>query len=147
MKTMKTAAILLSLQEFLNACREQDLRMVICYADASGNPRMIWREDGAWLGSLDIAVNKAWTATAFSGPTSDGAMTTEALADMTQPGEPLYGLQNTNNNRVVIFGGGIPVYIDGRLHGSVGVSGSTVENDIAMAKIAVQSYLKASVGV
>jgi uncharacterized protein GlcG (DUF336 family) len=104
---------------------------------------MIWRETDAWLGSLEIAQSKAWTVIAFSGPTEDQALTTEKIATMTQPGQPLYGLQNTNQGKVVIFGGGIPIYIKGKLHGSIGVSGSTVEDDINLAQVAVAAYIEA----
>jgi len=57
--------------------------------------------EGAWLGSVDIAINRAFSSKSFLVPTQD-------LAEMTQPGQPLYGLEATNNGRVVIFGGGIP---------------------------------------
>lgn len=117
--------------------------MVICYADRHGHTIMIWRETDAWLGSLEIAQSKAWTAIAFSGPTEEEALTTEKIAEMTQPGKPLYGLQNTNQGKVVIFGGGIPIYIKGRLHGAIGVSGSTVDVDIEMAQAAVKAYIEA----
>jgi len=140
---MKTSAVFNSLRAFLEACREANKRMVICYADRAGHTIMIWRETGAWLGSLEIAQSKAWTAIAFSGPTEEGALTTEKIATMTQPGQPLYGLQNTNQGKVVIFGGGIPIYVKGKLHGSVGVSGSTVDDDIEFAQKAVDAYLAA----
>jgi uncharacterized protein GlcG (DUF336 family) len=140
---MKTPAIFHSLRTFLDACREANKRMVICYADRSGHTIMIWRETDAWLGSLEIAQSKAWTVIAFSGPTEDQALTTEKIATMTQPGQPLYGLQNTNQGKVVIFGGGIPIYIKGKLHGSIGVSGSTVEDDINLAQVAVAAYIEA----
>jgi uncharacterized protein GlcG (DUF336 family) len=140
---IKSSAILLSLQKFLAACRERQLCMVICYSDPWGGVRMLWREENAWLGSLDIAMNKAWTSIAFSGATEKEGMTTEALSKMSQPGESLYGIQNTNDGRVVIFGGGIPIYIKDTLHGAIGVSGSVVEDDVAMAQIAVDAYIDA----
>lgn len=140
---MKTAAVFHSLRTFLDACREAKKRMVICYADRHGHTIMIWRETDAWLGSLEIAQSKAWTAIAFSGPTEEEALTTEKIAEMTQPGQPLYGLQNTNQGKVVIFGGGIPIYVKGKLHGAIGVSGSTVEDDIKMAQTAVKAYVEA----
>jgi uncharacterized protein GlcG (DUF336 family) len=140
---MKTAAVFHSLRTFLDACREAKKRMVICYADRHGHTIMIWRETDAWLGSLEIAQSKAWTAIAFSGPTEEEALTTEKIAEMTQPGQPLYGLQNTNQGKIVIFGGGIPIYLKGKLHGAIGVSGSTVDVDVKMAKIAVEAYIEA----
>lgn len=140
---MKTSAIFHSLKTFLDACRKANKRMVICYADRSGHTIMIWRETDAWLGSLAIAQSKAWTAIAFSGPTEDQALTTEKIATMTHTGQPPYGFQNINQGKVAIFGGGIPIYINGKLHGSIGVSGSTVEDDVNFAQIAVDAYIEA----
>lgn len=139
---MKTASILHSLSVFLEAIRKDKKSLVICYADRSGHTQLLWRETDAWLGSLDVAQNKAWTAIAFSGTTKDSGLSTEALSKLTQPGESLFGLQNTNAGRVVIFGGGIPIYQDDKLVGSIGVSGSTVEDDIKYCEIAVQAYLE-----
>lgn len=140
---MKASAVLSSLQTVLSVCRERDFRPVICYKDAGGHTMLLWREIGAWLGSLDVAQNKAWTAVAFSGPESKNSMPTLSLAQLCQPGASLYGLQNTNEGRVVIFGGGVPVYVDNRLHGGIGVSGMQVEDDQIIADIAVASYLNA----
>lgn len=62
---------------------------------------------------------------------------------MAQPGEPLYGIQNTNQGRIVVFGGGIPVYLGGELAGAIGVSGSTVQDDIELAQVAVDALVEA----
>ena len=139
---MKRSRILTSLAAFLDETRADELRMVIAYVDTGGHVLCLWREPGAWLGSNDIAVNKAWTATAFSGPTEDEALPTDKLAQMAQPGGDLYGVQNTNQGKVVIFPGGLPVYEDGKLVGGIGVSGSTVENDLKYAQVALEAYLK-----
>jgi len=73
----------------------------IAVADAGGGLVAHVRMDGAWLGSVDIAINKAWTARAFD-------MSTEDLSHFTQSGQQGFGLNTTNDSRVVIFGGGIP---------------------------------------
>jgi uncharacterized protein GlcG (DUF336 family) len=141
---LNTTAIFLSLHAFLDACRQDSKRMVICYADKQGTTRLLWRELDAWLGSIDIATNKAWTTVAFSGPTEDQGLPTDKLGELASPTQSLHGIQNTNNGRVVIFGGGLPLYVGGKLVGGIGVSGSTVEDDIKYANIAKTAYLDAA---
>jgi uncharacterized protein GlcG (DUF336 family) len=102
----------------------------IAVADAGGGPVAHVRMDGAWLGSVDIAINKAWTARAFD-------MSTDDLSRLTQSGQQGFGLNTTNDSRVVIFGGGIPIEIDGVVIGAVGASGGSVEQDVAVARAAV----------
>ncbi len=87
------------------------------------------RMDGAWPGSVDIAIDKAWAARAFE-------MTTEALSHFGQAGQHGFGINTTNQGRVVIFGGGMPIRIGGNVIGAVGASGGTVEQDIAVAAAA-----------
>lgn len=138
---MKSSDVFRSLKAFIEACNKDKKLMVICYADRAGNPILVYRMPDAWLGSLHIAQAKAFSAIAFSGPEEDAALPTADLQEMVQPGKPLYGLTDTNNGRIVAFGGGIPVYIEGKLRGSVGVSGSTVEDDVKYAEIAVAALL------
>jgi uncharacterized protein GlcG (DUF336 family) len=102
----------------------------IAVVDAGGGLVAHARMDGAWLGSVDIAINKAWTARAFD-------MSTEELASVTQSGQPGFGLNTTNNSRVVIFGGGIPIKVDGAVIGAVGASGGSVAQDVDVARAAV----------
>jgi uncharacterized protein GlcG (DUF336 family) len=106
----------------------------IAIADAGGGLVAHVRMDGAWLGSVDIAINKAWTARAFD-------MSTEDLASITQSGQQGFGLNTTNNSRVVIFGGGIPIKRDDAVIGAVGASGGSVEQDVAVARAAVGGFL------
>jgi uncharacterized protein GlcG (DUF336 family) len=105
----------------------------IAVADAGGGLVAHVRMDGAWLGSVDIAINKAWTARAFD-------MSTEDISHITQSGEQGFGLNTTNDSRVVIFGGGIPIKCDGTVIGAVGASGGSVEQDIAVARAAVSGF-------
>src|SRR5262245_9903028 len=102
----------------------------IAVVDAGGNLVAFARQDGTLIGSIDLAVGKAVTARIFDKPTS-------LLAELAQPGAPLFGIQETNSGRVVIFGGGIPVMLDGVIVGAVGASAGTVEQDIAVAEAAV----------
>ncbi|MGH3144478.1 MAG: GlcG/HbpS family heme-binding protein [Rubrobacter sp.] len=71
---------------------------------------------------MDIAINKAFTSASFP-------MSTRVLADITQPEQPLYGLETTNNGRVVNFAGGIPLMRGDDVAGAIGVSGGTVDQD------------------
>ncbi len=101
----------------------------IAVVDAGGNLVAHVRMDGAWIGSVDIAINKAFTARAFDTATAQ-------LADMSQPGEPFFGIQQSNDNRVMIFAGGLPLQVDGQVVGAVGVSGGTGDQDQAVAEAA-----------
>jgi uncharacterized protein GlcG (DUF336 family) len=105
----------------------------IAVVDAGGGLVAHARMDGAWLGSVDIAIDKAWTARAFDMPTED-------LARITQSGESGFGLNTTNGSRVVIFGGGIPIKVNGTVIGAVGASGGSVDNDVAVAHAAVEGF-------
>src|SRR5262249_30301263 len=105
----------------------------IAIVDAGGNLVAFARQDGALIGSIDLAVGKAVTARIFDKPTS-------LLAELAQPGAPLFGIRETNSGRVVIFGGGIPVMSDGVIVGAVGASAGTVEQDIAVAQAAVAAF-------
>lgn len=107
--------------------------MVISVVDEGGNLIAVHRMDDAWLASIEIAQNKAWTSVALKMPS-------ENLADATVPAAELYGLNTTNNGRLVVFGGGIPLVNDGKVAGAVGVSGSTVPHDIQVAEAAVQVF-------
>lgn len=98
----------------------------IAVVDAAGNLICQVRMDGGWFGSIDLAIGKAWTASAFENDTA-------SLAAMAQSGQPLFGIHTTNRGKVVIFGGGVPLRIDGEVVGAIGASGGTVEQDIAVA--------------
>src|ERR1700683_3245176 len=105
----------------------------IAVADAGGGLVAHVRMDGAWLGSVDIAINKAWTARAFD-------VSTEDLSHWAQSGQQGFGLNTTNDSRVVIFGGGIPIKRDGVVIGAVGASGGSVEQDVAVARAAIANF-------
>ena len=102
----------------------------IAVVDEGGHLLAFVRQDGALIGSIDLAIHKAVTARIFDNATSD-------LATLAQSGKPLFGIQQSNAGKVVIFGGGIPVMFDGNIVGAVGASAGTVEQDIAVAEAAV----------
>ena len=108
------------------AARQMGVRAVTAVCDAGGNPVVLQREDGAFIASVDIAQNKAFTSVSLK-------MTTEQLAPLAAPGGSLYGIQHTNGGKIVIFGGGIPLIQNGTIIGGFGVSGGTAEQDTALA--------------
>src|SRR6202000_671360 len=100
--------------------------MNIAVVDAGANLTSFVRMDGAWLGSIDIAINKAFTAKAFD-------ISTLELGRNSQPGDQFFGIHVSNHARVMIFAGGIPIKTNGRIVGAVGVSGGSGEQDQAGA--------------
>ena len=106
--------------------------MNIAVVDTGANLISHVRMDGAWLGSIDIALKKARTARYFDTPTGD-------LGGMSQPGGPLFGIE-VSNGGLITFPGGIPLRnTSGEVIGAIAVSGSTVENDHAVAEAGVKS--------
>jgi uncharacterized protein GlcG (DUF336 family) len=104
--------------------------MNIAVVDAGNNLTAFVRMDGAWLGSIDIAQNKAYTARAFD-------MSTKDLAPLCQPNQPLFGINASNQGRLIIFAGGIPLKSGDEVIGAIGVSGGSVEEDHEVAEAGV----------
>ncbi|KAF2192473.1 DUF336-domain-containing protein [Zopfia rhizophila CBS 207.26] len=102
----------------------------IAVVDPSGLLVGFLRMDNAYIGSIDMSVKKARTAVLFNG------LTSADLYDQSQPGAPLYGIQETNGG-LVVFGGGVPIFLGGHLIGGVGVSGGTVSQDVEVATAGV----------
>ena len=116
--------------------KAQDLGqpMNVAVVDNGGNLKAFSRMDEAWLGSIDIAIDKAFTANAFK-------MSTQDLSEMAQPGQPLFGINTTNDDRIVIFDGGIPLTReDGTVAGAVGVSGGTPDQDHEVAEAGTEAF-------
>jgi ATP:cob(I)alamin adenosyltransferase len=105
------------------------MAMAVC--DSAGNLVAFSRQENVLPVSVGLAQKKAFTATQLKCPTSD-------LAGATQPGAMLWGLQADPN--LVVFGGGIPLYLGGKIRGAVGVSGGTVDEDVAVAEAAVKTW-------
>jgi uncharacterized protein GlcG (DUF336 family) len=103
--------------------------MNIAVVDAGGVLVAHIRQDGAWIGSVDVAINKAFSARAFD-------VSTQALGENAQPGGQFYGIQDSNHGRIMIFGGGVPLMSGDAVVGAVGVSGGTGEQDQAVAAAA-----------
>ena len=101
--------------------------MNIAVVDAGGNLVAHVRMDGAWIGSIDISINKAYTSRAFDLATKD-------LAEDSQSGGEFFGIHVSNNGKIMIFAGGIPLYSEGQVVGAIGVSGGSGEQDHAVAE-------------
>jgi uncharacterized protein GlcG (DUF336 family) len=106
---------------------ELKIKQNIAVVDAGGNLKGFARMDGAWLGSIDIAIKKAKTARYFDMPTGE-------IGKLSQPGHPLYMIE-VSNQGLISFPGGVPIKdSDDTIIGAIGVSGSTVDNDDACAQ-------------
>lgn len=101
--------------------------MNIAVADAGGNLVAHVRMDGAWIGSIDISINKAYTSRAFDIATKD-------LATHSQSGDQFFGIHASNHGKIMIFAGGIPLKEGGKVVGAIGVSGGSGEQDHAVAE-------------
>jgi len=106
---------------------EIDTKMNIAVVDAGANLVAFARMDGAWLGSVDIAIKKAKTARFFD-------MNTGSIGEISQPGGSLFNIEHSNNG-LITFPGGVPIKnAQNEIIGAIGVSGSTVENDHTVAE-------------
>jgi len=115
-----------ALEAALKKAVELNVRMNIAVVDAGANLKAFVRMDDAWLGSIDIAIKKARTARFFNMPTGE-------IGKLSQPGESLYNIEHSNGG-LITFPGGVPVISpNGIVIGAIGVSGSIVENDHAVA--------------
>jgi uncharacterized protein GlcG (DUF336 family) len=107
--------------------------MNIAVVDEGGNLIAHVRMDGAWIGSVDISINKAWTARAFDIQTKD-------LGDNSQPGQQFFGIHTSNRGRVIIFAGGIPLKRGGKVVGGIGVSGGSGKQDQTVAEAGAAAF-------
>ncbi len=106
--------------------KEMGVNAVVAIADDGGNLKLCECMDNSYLASRDIAINKAYTSVALK-------MSTKKLSSLSQPGQPLYGIQHTNGGKIVIFGGGDTLEISGKIVGGLGVSGGSEEQDTALS--------------
>ena len=116
----------------LEKSKEIGVKMNVAVVDAGANLKALARMDGAWLGSIDVAIRKARTARFFD-------MDTGEIGNLSQPGGPLYNIEHSNDG-LITFPGGVPIRnADGEIVGAIGVSGSTVENDHLVAETGAAS--------
>lgn len=120
-----------AVQAALSKAIDIEVKMNIAVVDSGANLVGFARQDGAWLGSTDIAIKKAKTAVLFQMPSAD-------IGKLSQPGEPLYGIELSNGG-LISFGGGIPIMDGDTVIGAIGVSGGTVTQDIEVATAGLEA--------
>jgi uncharacterized protein GlcG (DUF336 family) len=107
--------------------------IVVAIVDKGGNLIAQHRMDGAALASIDISLNKAYTALAYKEATG-------SLAEKCQPNQPLFGIHNSCGGRTVIFAGGFPIKHSNEIVGGIGVSGGPEKVDLACAEAALSVF-------
>jgi uncharacterized protein GlcG (DUF336 family) len=126
----------------------QTTRMHIAVLARDGRLLALHSMDDAWVGSIDIAKAKAYTASAFS--SDENALTTRSIGLLSQPGGPLWQIGNSNQagteggkvkeRGLIEFPGGLPLYKEGKLVGGIGVSGDGVDQDESVAKAGAAGF-------
>jgi|SRR5689334_12860586 len=132
MLTLEDARKVIAAAEKKAAALKQPMNVAV--ADAGGNLVAHERMDEAWMGSIDISIKKAFTARAFDISTKD-------LAKLSQSGGPFFGIQESNQGRVMIFAGGVPLKRAGKVVGAIGVSGGSGEQDQAVAEAGAAAFV------
>lgn len=136
MQNMTLEAALILAEKVKQKAASMGVKAVVSVSDKSAHPILAESMDGAFIASYDIAVQKAFTVVSLKMSTSD-------LKPLAQPGGSLYGIQFTNNGKIVIFGGGEPLKnANGEIIGGLGVSGGTEEQDTALARYGKEIFEK-----
>lgn len=112
---------------------EMGVKAVVAVSDASARIIAVECMDDAYIASYDVAVNKTFTCASLK-------MSTKQLSTLAAPGAPLYGIQFTNQGKIVIFGGGEVLRSGDTIVGAVGISGGSEEQDTALAEYAKQVF-------
>ncbi len=129
--TLECAKQLMELVE--RRSEEMNLKSVIAVCGADGNMIAVHRMEGAYLASFDVAMKKAYTAAAVQ-------MTTKKLGELAQPGGMFYGVDKADQGRLIVFGGGVPLYAGQRMVGALGVSGGTSQQDHELAEFGQKMF-------
>ena len=125
MITLKDAKRIIEAAEVKAAQISQPMNIAV--ADEGGNLIAHVRMDGAWIGSIDISIKKAYTSRAFDISTKD-------LATHSLPGSQFFGINASNDGKIMVFAGGIPLKVGGKVVGAIGVSGGSGDQDHAVAE-------------
>ncbi len=121
------------IEEVKKKAKAMGLKVVIAVTGREGHPIAVQVMDDAYIASYDIALNKAYTSVSLK-------MTTDQLSTLAKPDGPLYGIQHTNGGRIVIFGGGTPLTLQGKIVGGLGVSGGNAEEDTLLANYGLHIF-------
>ena len=113
--------------------RRVGVNAVVAVANRAAHPVAVECMDDSFIASYDIAVGKSYTSASLK-------MSTKDLKPLAQPGGSLYGIQHTNGGKIVVFGGGVPLFCGERLIGALGVSGGTEEQDTALAEYGLSVF-------
>jgi len=113
--------------------KEIGVNAVVAISNSGARPVLVECMDDSYIASYDVAFQKAYTVVSLK-------MSTSQLKKLAQPGESLYGIQFTNNGQIVIFGGGVPLKIGGKIVGGLGVSGGSEEQDTYLAEYGEQVF-------
>ena len=123
-------------EEVRQKAAQMGVNAVVAISNKAGHPVLVECMDDSYIASYDVAVNKAFTVVSLK-------MSTSALKPLSQPGGSLYGIQFTNQGKIVVFGGGEPLCnSNGDIIGGLGVSGGTEEQDTALAEYGKQLFEK-----
>lgn len=117
----------------LKKASEMGIKVVAAVYNGGARPVAVECMDDAYIASYDIAVNKAYTAVSLKMPT-------KKLKQLAQPGASLYGVQFTNENKIIVFGGGVPLEYNGKIIGGLGVSGGNEEQDTFLADYGLEFF-------
>lgn len=122
--TLETAKKLIEFIE--KKAIQMNVSVVIAVADCFGIIKAVHSMDNSYIASYDIAINKAFTSASLK-------ISTNYLSELAKPNMPLYGIQNTNGGKIIIFGGGEPLEVNGEIVGALGVSGACIQQDTMLA--------------
>ncbi len=109
--------------------------MDIAVTDDGGHLLAFIRMDKARVTSIDVAINKAFTAACARKATHEYAASAGA-------GGPAFGIHVSNQGRFMIFGGGLPIFINGMIAGGVGCSSGSPEQDQAVAQAGIDKLMQ-----
>ena len=121
------------IQKVEEKAKTMGLNIVVAVSDAAARPIAVECMDDVYIASYDVAINKAFTVVALK-------MSTKKLSTLAAPGGSLYGIQFTNDGKIVIFGGGDPLVYNGKIIGGLGVSGGTEEQDTALSAFGASAF-------
>jgi uncharacterized protein GlcG (DUF336 family) len=133
-KSLNLAEAHLILDAAQKKCEEMKAQEVLCVADPAGYPIALRRLDGGKVSSVQIALNKAFTAAAHRKPTH--------VYKNAQPGGDAFGIFTQHDGRFTTFVGGFPIVVDGQVVGSVAASGGNAEEDTSVCQAGIEAFMK-----